>query len=148
MRTIDHTPHARRFWDPPTTTSPSAAKCCTPCRKFVKRGPRHFLLNFLETRTSNSAVKSMTSLGLGVTESDCDFSIRYVDFCSLDSSASSSDTACARRISAFNRDAFARALDVTIVPELREEVEPWLCSGVPCVVSDGAEKEASGSQCL
>jgi hypothetical protein len=61
----------------------------------------------------------MTSRGLGVVESDCDLSVRNVDFCSCERSASNSETAWARRISGFKGEAFARALDITAAKQLQ-----------------------------
>jgi hypothetical protein len=54
----------------------------------------------------------MTSNGLGGVESDCDLSVRNVDFCSLERPASNSEMAQPRRSSAFKCEAFARTLDI------------------------------------
>jgi hypothetical protein len=61
----------------------------------------------------------MTLRGLGVVESDCDLSIRNVDLCSCDRSASNSETAWARRISGFKGEAFARVLDIAAARQLQ-----------------------------
>ena len=72
----------------------------------------------------------MTSLGVGVAESDCDFSARNRGFCSLESSASNSEIALARRISGLRDAAIARALDMSAASDLQEcefrlEREPY-----------------------
>lgn len=115
------TPHAIKFCDPPTRTSPTTTNYWTTWRKLVKRGPKHRLPYLVDIERSISAVSRMTSLGSGVLECDCDLSVRNVAFFSVERSASNSETAWARCISGFNNDTFPRATDMIGINKLHNK---------------------------
>ena len=93
--------------------SPRAAYCWTACKILVKRGPKQRRIrNFPATRRSISAVSRITSLVSGGEPHDRSLHDLKVAFCSLERSASNSETAFARRMSAFSRAAVANAADM------------------------------------
>lgn len=110
MRTTVQTPQATTFWELPTTTSPSAANCCTPWRNLVKRGPKQRPPAFCEM--SISAVIRITSFVLGGDLSDCFRWFRNATFWLPERLASNWETAWANRISGFRGPAVDRTRDI------------------------------------